>query len=148
AALVHTSPDGKTDLKVPDNTRIYFLTGAQHTPGRFPAQVSIGQQPDNPLEYWWTLRSLLVSLDKWVRKGNPPPASQYPRLSDRTLVAATHVAFPSIPGVHSPKAVAPARVGEAVLPLLVPEVDEDGNERAGVRTAEIAAPLATYTGWN
>jgi hypothetical protein len=36
----------------------------------------------------------------------------------------------------------------APLPLLVPAVDEDGNERAGIRLPEIAVPLATYTGWN
>ena len=34
------------------------------------------------------------------------------------------------------------------MPLLVPQVDEDGNERAGIRLPEIAVPLATYTGWN
>jgi hypothetical protein len=34
------------------------------------------------------------------------------------------------------------------LPLLVPQVDKDGNELAGIRLAEIAVPLATYTGWN
>jgi hypothetical protein len=27
-------------------------------------------------------------------------------------------------------------------------VDEDGNERAGIRLPEVAVPLATYTGWN
>jgi hypothetical protein len=30
----------------------------------------------------------------------------------------------------------------------VPAVDEDGNERAGIRLPEVAVPLATYTGWN
>jgi hypothetical protein len=30
----------------------------------------------------------------------------------------------------------------------VPQVDRDGNERAGIRLPEIAVPLATYTGWN
>ena len=34
------------------------------------------------------------------------------------------------------------------LPLLVPQVDPDGNERAGIRMPEVAEPLATYTGWN
>jgi hypothetical protein len=34
------------------------------------------------------------------------------------------------------------------LPLLVPQVDADGNERAGIRLPEVAVPLATYTGWN
>jgi hypothetical protein len=27
-------------------------------------------------------------------------------------------------------------------------VDEDGNERAGIRLPDVAVPLATYTGWN
>jgi hypothetical protein len=35
-----------------------------------------------------------------------------------------------------------------VMPLLVPAVDEDGNERAGIRLPDVAVPLATYTGWN
>ncbi|HEY6362095.1 MAG TPA: alpha/beta hydrolase domain-containing protein, partial [Vicinamibacterales bacterium] len=34
------------------------------------------------------------------------------------------------------------------LPLLVPQVDGDGNERAGIRLPDVAVPLATYPGWN
>ena len=83
AALIHTTPDGKSDLKVPDNVRIYFLTGAQHSPARFPARVTTGQQPENPVEYWWTLRALLMSMDRWVRQGTPPPASQHPEARRR-----------------------------------------------------------------
>jgi hypothetical protein len=44
--------------------------------------------------------------------------------------------------------IPPARHGDKLLPMLVPQVDEDGNELAGVRTPEIVAPMATYTGWN
>jgi hypothetical protein len=36
----------------------------------------------------------------------------------------------------------------AALPLLVPAVDQDGNERAGIRLPDVAVPVATYTGWN
>ena len=32
--------------------------------------------------------------------------------------------------------------------MLVPQVDRDGNELAGIHLPEIAVPLATYTGWN
>jgi Alpha/beta hydrolase domain len=32
--------------------------------------------------------------------------------------------------------------------VLVPQVDEAGNELGGVRLPALAAPLATYTGWN
>jgi hypothetical protein len=41
----------------------------------------------------------------------------------------------------------PPKVGEA-FPVLVPQVDADGNERDGVHLPEITVPLATYTGWN
>jgi hypothetical protein len=41
----------------------------------------------------------------------------------------------------------PPKVGYA-YPTLVPQVDADGNELGGIRLPEIAAPLATYTGWN
>ena len=34
------------------------------------------------------------------------------------------------------------------LPMLVPQVDADGNEVSGIRHPEVAVPLATYTGWN
>ena len=34
------------------------------------------------------------------------------------------------------------------LPALVPRVDADGNEIAGVRSVLLEAPLGTYTGWN
>lgn len=34
------------------------------------------------------------------------------------------------------------------LPHLVPQVDRDGNDLAGIRVPELAVPLATTTGWN
>jgi hypothetical protein len=34
------------------------------------------------------------------------------------------------------------------LPFLVPQVDADGNDVAGIRVPEQAVPLATTTGWN
>jgi hypothetical protein len=148
AALTHTTPDGTADVTVPENARIYFLTGAQHGPARFPTKAGNGQQPDNPLEYAWTMRALLTGMENWVKSGTPPPASQYPRLSDHTLVASTAMKFPAIPGVASPHAIPAAREDGKQRPLLVSEVDSDGNEIAGVRTAELLVPMATYTGWN
>jgi Alpha/beta hydrolase domain len=41
----------------------------------------------------------------------------------------------------------PPKVGNA-FPVLVPQVDADGNERDGVRLPEVTVPLATYAGWN
>src|SRR6185437_10309047 len=36
----------------------------------------------------------------------------------------------------------------APYPVLVPQVDGDGNDIGGVRMPEVQVPLATYTGWN
>jgi hypothetical protein len=160
AALIHTTPDGRHDLQLPDDVRTYFLTGAQHVPARFPpAAPGSGVQRDNPLDYWPAMRALLLAMDDWVRSGRAPPPSRYPRLADGTLVPAADVAFPAVPGLRSPRTLRPgvraanallARGGGAGarLPYLVPQTDRDGIELAGVRLPELEVPLATYTGWN
>jgi Alpha/beta hydrolase domain len=148
AALIHTSADGKADVQLPENVRAFFLTGAQHGPARFPTKVNQGQQPDNPLEYAYTLRALLVAMTKWVKEDIAPPASRIPKIADGTLVPVTQVNFPEIPGVQSPKIIPAGKQAGKSLPLLVPQVGDDGNELAGVRTAESVAAMATYTGWN
>ena len=148
AALLHTTPDGKSDLALPANERVYFLTGTQHSPAAFPAATTTGQQPVNPVNYWWPMRALMVGIDQWVRKGVAPPASQVPKLSDGTLVPIERVAFPAIPGVQSPKIIQPGRQNGTPIPLLVPQVGADGNELAGIRLPDIVVPVATYTGWN
>jgi hypothetical protein len=159
AALIHTTPDGRADLAPPENVRIYLLAGTQPSPARFPPGRDAGQQPDNSVDYWWTMRALLLAMHRWVSAGTPPPASAYPTLADHTLVAARALAFPGIPGVTSPRSLAggprasnPLHAGGAgagsELPLLVPDVDGDGNEKAGIRLPDVGAPLATYTGWN
>lgn len=149
AALIHTTPDGKRDLVLPPNVRAYFLTGAQHSSAPFPVPAGgLGQQPANPLEYWWTMRALLVAMTDWVVKGAEPPASQVPKLADGTLVPITKLRFPALPGVQSPALIQGPRQDGRDLPFLVPQVDADGNELAGIRTAEQRVPVATYTGWN
>ena len=160
AALIHTTPDGAKDLALPDNERVYFLTGSQHGPARFPpAEARLGAQRENPNDYWFTMRSLLVAMDDWLRTNKAPPQSRYPQLANNTLVPAAKVAFPALPGVRAPQQLpagprAPnplvAKDGGAgtTLPYLVPQTDKDGVELAGVRLPDIEAPLATYTGWN
>lgn len=160
AALTHTDPAGLSDIALPENVRSYFFTGAQHGPGRFPpVEPTTTQQRANPEDYWWILRALLMAMHAWVKEGTPPPPSAVPTLRDGSLVKAADVSFPAIPGVASPRALSagfrimnprlPDEGGAgAALPLLVAQVDEDGNELAGIRLPEITVPLATYTGWN
>ena len=165
AALTHTTIDGKRDLTLPDNIRIYLLAGTQHIVAAFPparaqpisritaaAARSGGQRLNNPTPQVNVLRALLRAWHEWASADVPPPPSKYPRLSDGTLVAIEQVKFPSLAGVPDPRRiVGPARVmsGKLVpLPHLVPQVDHDGNDVAGIRDPEVAAPLATTTGWN
>jgi len=158
-ALLTTSPDGSKDLPLPQNVRLYLLAGTQHDPARFPSAVTNGQLQDNPTDYMWAMRALLVGMEKWVRDGVAAPPSRYPRLRDGTLVRATNVAFPDLPGVPSPRKVLPGARGVnslvardggagAPLPLLVSQVDRDGNELGGLRLPEVVVPLATTAGWN
>jgi hypothetical protein len=44
--------------------------------------------------------------------------------------------------------VEPPRVGSASYGVLVPQVDADGNDSAGIRSVFLQAPIGTYTGWN
>jgi hypothetical protein len=152
AALIHTSIDGKTDARIPEQVRIYLLAGTQHGEAAFPPTPGTGQALGNPTPQGNTLRALLRALHQWVSTGVVPPDSRYPMLQDATLVPAGAVAFPTIPGVRDPRSIeGPAEIvkGRVVaLPFLVPKVDADGNELAGIRTPDVSVPLATTTGWN
>jgi hypothetical protein len=153
AALTHTTIDGRQDATVPDNVRIYLLAGTQHGEAAFPPTASNGQQQNNPTPQGNVMRALLRGLDQWVRAGKQPPASQHPRVADRTLVAVSALKFPAIPTLRDPRTIeAPRRVTEngfgEPMPFLVSQVDEDGNEIAGIRVPEQSVPLATTTGWN
>jgi hypothetical protein len=170
AALIHTSADGKQDAALSENVRIYHFTGLQHFSGPFPPEKGkgdlLGQEPQSPLpvKYFW--RAMISNMDAWVRSNTLPPPSSYPKIADGTLVSLRDYAWPVIPGVNRPHeanaayridfgpnwqngilAIQPPKVGEP-FPVLVPQVDADGNEREGVRLPEISVPLATYTGWN
>jgi alpha/beta hydrolase family protein len=158
-ALSHTTPDGSRDVAPPSNVRLYHFAGAPHNIGRFPPAASNGELADNPYDLKVSLRALIVAMEQWVRNGTAPPPSRYPRLQDGTLVRATDIAFPTLPGLTSPsKAFAGVRGPNrllardggagAPLPLLVPKVDRDGNPVSSIRLPEISVPLATYTGWN
>lgn len=158
AALGHTDPAGTQDIALPENVRLYVFAGTQHGPSAFPPAAVPGGQFSNPVDFGVSMRALLLALHRWVADGTTPPSSAYPQLRDGTLVPAAAVRFPGLPGGNSPRALSagvrtrnplwPDGAGAgAPLPLLVPQVDEDGNELAGIRLPAIAVPLATSTGW-
>ena len=167
ASLIHTTIDGLEDIPLMENVRIYSFAGGQHGPGRFPPVQTSGQQLSNPNDYSWFMRSLLVAMDNWTREGTPPPASAYARIGAGELVLPADLDFPDLPGVGRPatphgayradygpefrtKGIVTIEPPEVLskFPVMVPQVDSDGNEIGGLKMPEISVPLATYTGWN
>jgi hypothetical protein len=169
ASLLHTDVQGQMDLPIDPDVRIYLISGSGHL-GAQPPTPGIGKTPRNPLRHRPpVLRALLVAMDRWVSEDRQPPASRYPRIDDGTLVSFEQFreAFPAIPGINSPQdCYQPLRldfgprwhsqgIADTVPPTvtgtyqaLVPMVDQDGNELAGIRLPEVAVPLATFTGWS
>ncbi len=168
--LVHTDGKGK-DCIIPDNVRIYLLASAQHNSpfGSEPVKEDT-QHLINPLPAGDALRALIAAMDLWVTQGIAPPPSQFPTASDRTLVppGRNSTRFPKIPGMryaglhnrqlfldYGPKIHRgfidihpPQPMGNRSYKILVPMVDRDGNDRAGIRLPSIQVPLGTHTGWN
>ncbi len=165
-SLVTTDPLGKRDVELPGNVRVYHFAGTQHSsdatmpPGvcSLPANLDTDPRP--------AMRALLLALDRWVKNGTQPPASEYPTIRKHTLVDAKALRFPHIPGVALPLEANPKErfdygpdygrgvlapglpaLGRGRYPILVPAVDRDGNEIGGVRMPERVAPLGTASGW-
>ena len=169
ASLLHTDVTGTKDVELAPDARLYVVAGAQHL-GAGPTDRGLYQNPRNPLDDRpYVMRALLVALDQWISDGTPPPDSRYPRIADGTLVDVEtfRQQFPPIPGVPLPTdCYRPLRldfgphwhsagIAEQIPPeigpayrTLVPAVDADGNELAGLHLPDVAVPLATYTGWN
>jgi hypothetical protein len=173
ASLIHTDIDGARDAEPAPFVRTYLFAGTQHTPGALPplkANTSTGDRGYhlfNVVDYSPLLRAALVNLDRWVSTGAEPPPSAFPRIADGTAVEAESLAafYANIPGTRFPvrcphtvrldfgpetdKGIVqyPPKTGAAYR-THVSSVDADGNEVTGIRAPELAAPLATFTGWN
>jgi hypothetical protein len=168
--LAHTDGKGH-DLRLPENVRIYVIASAQHNSpfGSEPVK-SDSQFRINPLPAGDVLRALIVALDQWVTQGIAPPPSRYPMVNARTLVPPkqSELGFPKIPGVafsalhnrqlfldYGPNVLRgkmtnhpPQPIGKDRYTILIPKVDADGNDLAGIRLPAVEVPIGTYTGWN
>jgi hypothetical protein len=170
-SLVHTDSEGN-DLPEPEGVRIYHWSSTQHTsdPNQREPRRSVTDHYLNVTQTSMLFRAALDAMDRWATDGTPPPPSRYPQVSEGTLVRmeAWVSQFPRIPGIRVPQEPnqlpfmdfgreehagvlsqePPAVCSERGYAVLVPAVDEDGNEIAGVRCPMVQAPLGTYTGWN
>jgi Alpha/beta hydrolase domain len=173
SSLNHTDAFGQ-DLAIDDlspNARQYFIASIQHnTEFNFAAKpLRFCQQPGNPLYNGPVFRALAVALDEWVGFGVEPPKSAVPLARNGTLVppqalrfpripAHAYAGWPAVPALElSPNGMnvnvlmdfskVPPRPKGPVYTTLVPQVDQDGNDIAGIRLPFLQAPLGTFTGW-
>lgn len=159
AALTHTDPAGTKDIDFPANVRSYYYAGTQHGPAGFPPTAQVAGAPfGNPVNAGPVTSALRMAMHFWVTEGTEPPPSVYPKLSDGTLVPVAGVRFPKVPGMGNPRTILAGKrlpnplwsdgAGEGVaLPLLVPQVNADGNDVGGIQMPDIAVPLGSATGW-
>ena len=174
--LVGTRAD--KDIPLPANVRRYYSPSTRHGGGAGGFALEIPLDPccmlaANPNPSNETNRALMKALVDWVVSDTAPPPSRYPTLAKGDLVPPGYAStgFPVIPGQPLPDGVfvplydydfgpafkyadvsgvmasQPPAVRQ-VLPQLVPKVDADGNELAGIRSVLLEVPLGTYTGWN
>jgi len=165
SSLLVTDEEGR-DIEVPEEVRLYLFAGTQHAGPVMMKHAGIFSQdpiyPVNTVDYAPLNRSLVAALRTWVRGEAEPPPSRFPRVDDGTLVPPFPKevpGFPDIPGVRYPAVVnelssvnydtqPPTPIPGTDYRLLVPKLDADGNEIAGIRLPEVAVPRATLTGWN
>jgi hypothetical protein len=164
-------------VRIPPNVRLYFVGNTAHgfvsgsflypTPGT--STLCAYPTPGSGLN-WETLRVSLRNIDKWADEGIEPPASNYPSISNGTLVSLQQatVSFPIIPGVSFPTVydtyellifgplfnslggiltIQPPLNGPSYV-IKLPKTDRDGIQLAGVHQIESRVPLGTSTGWN
>ncbi len=157
ASLVATDTGG-ADIAMPDEVRIYTVTGVPHAPYR-PLGKPVMQLAGNPLGYAAFMRALLVALTEWVEHGTAPPPSRFPSRAAGTLVplAEAQATFPRLPGVAFPTVLNELRLRDhsveppvetMAYPVFVQAVDADGNALGGIRHPLLDAPLATCAGWS
>lgn len=168
ASLLHTDVSGNTDAAIADSARIYVFTGAQHG-NWLVSHRAWFENCINPLDHRPVMRALLLRLDTWATRGEAPPDSAYPKLSDQSLGTVDDylARFPTIPDLRLPTLnLRPPRldlgrrwVTERIIDRVppgfgapfetrVPMPDGDGIDLGGIRMPAAAVPLGTYTGWN
>ena len=154
-----TDPAGKA-TRLPADVRLFMIAGVPHF-NRIDAVAGPSRtcvMPLNPNHQGVILRALVSDLDSWVASGVAPPPSRTPNLSDGSLVEANtrqlDKPIPGVPynGIHVRAMSEDLSVWPNVVrgeyKVYVPRINADAMAVGGVHEPSIAAPKATYTGWN
>lgn len=144
ASLVGTDGAGR-DVAFPENVRAYLLAGASHAPGMVAPYCEL---PANPVSYAPVIRALVVAMERWVREGAEPPASAWPRIASGELREPRESEPPvnTVPRVDYD--AAPPRIVGDGWRVLVPEVNAEGNDEAGIALWALRERPGAYLGWN
>lgn len=168
-SLMQATPDGLTAIPEAPDTRTYVLAGTNHAPrsaiSYLPKETRADYPSNDNADEFAAMPALVEGMRRWIETGAPPPKSERPEVGT-TLVEASRLAFPKIGGVTvptepppvwkldlgpdcRPKGIVaePPRIGKRYT-LLVPQVDEDGNEIGGWHGLRRSLPVGTYTAWN
>lgn len=146
-------------IELPEKIRAYMLAGAPHASAwnMVVSRSATCALPLNPLSAGPAVRALLTALQAWITDGLEPPPSRVPTLTAGMLVPAAEVYPVPVPGLNYRGQYARA---EFITPgprlpeihgsykLYLPRAGADGKAIAGIRLPILAAPRATYTGWN
>lgn len=160
AALVHQDPVSGADLPEDPDVRAHLVSGTDHL-GASPtkAMMPLGNPP-HALDPGPVHKALFRQLQDWSLDGIAPTPSQVPRRADGSAVTREEVlarfpaaarpdpaVLPWTPAIDPDRVEWPLSLGEARV-ALVSDVDESGNEVAGIRLPAVEAGVAAYTGWN
>lgn len=187
ASLVATDGAGR-DVAVPDNVRLVYANGTQHSPTRLSSNVVT--QPDMTLNRAVAatspthapvllnassalVRALYLNLEGWAKGTAQPLPSSWPSLAAGTLAVPGSTAaslggpdLSAVPftgvegtpglafnGAHNPltlddDSTSPVTPGSKSYVVHLPTLDGQGNEHAGVKMPDAAAPLATFAGYS
>jgi hypothetical protein len=166
ASLLVTDGAGH-EIPIPDNVRLYMVSGTQHGGGNgvgSEAETAACQNLSGAVIERTTDRALIPVMEAWLTTGTTPPPSRFPTISAGTLAppaSRNQVGFPDLSkigvtytGMYNPlfvtdysKAIPAANLAK-VYQVLIPTTDTDGNDIAGVRVPDVSVPIATYAGWN
>jgi hypothetical protein len=158
ASLVVTDTAGN-HIDLPRDVRMYLIAGTPHyaPPDAVMKREPTMVLPANPMHAGMPMRALLTAMQAWITTGVEPPASRVPMRAHGTLVDAADAVPRTIPGlpytaIHTSEAFTDTSVFPpkilGLYPVFVPRADADGMSIDGIRMLPLAAPRASYTGWN